>query len=190
MYRIPYKNRITNRITAKAEDPLMARKFKLTWQPGSDSRRGRWRKIYRGKAYHFSGGSGKTDRQAYETALAEWDRLKLKIDASLPKPHQAEYERAIREWETVLTWCRKHPGDDEMAHTALSKLHSLRRQFAAAKPKSVLHSDTFDGHFDRLPVPQDSRRLLPPWTAPGRCPKRCSNCCRTTKSTKPTPSNS
>ena len=131
----------------------MPRTYKLTWQPGSDGRPGRWRKKYKRKAYYFSGGRGKSDRQAYETALAEWERLKLKIDASLPKPHQAEYERAIHEWESVLTWCRKHPGDDEMAHTALAKLDHLRRQFAFAKPGPVTREDTFQGHFDRVPCP-------------------------------------
>jgi hypothetical protein len=167
------------------------RTYKLTWQPGSDRNpAGRWKKKYKGKTYYFPGGRGKTDRQAYEAALAEWERVKLKIDASLPKPHQVEYERAIREWETVLTWCRKHPGDDEMVHTALSKLHSLRRQFAAANQNPSCTQIPLMGILIDCPVPQDSQRLLPPWTAPGRCPKRCSNCCRTTKSTTPIPSNS
>ncbi|MBC8869807.1 MAG: tyrosine-type recombinase/integrase [Planctomycetes bacterium] len=138
----------------------MPRKYKLTWQPGSGRNPGRWRKKYKRKAYYFSGGRGKSDRQAYETALAEWERLKLTIDAALPKPHQAHYERAIREWEAVLTWCRKHPGDDEMAHTAVEKLDRLRRQFAAVKPIPVPREDTFEAHFDRQPCPPEFAEIF------------------------------
>jgi hypothetical protein len=115
----------------------------------------RLHKKYKQKTYYFPGGRGKTDRQAYEAALAEWERLKLRIDDSLPKPHQAEYEHAIREWETVLTWCRKHPGDDGMAHTALPKLDRLRREFAAAKPRPVPREDTFEAQFDRSVCPPE-----------------------------------
>ncbi len=133
----------------------MPRNFKLTWQPGSGRRPGRWRKKYKRKAYYFSGGHGKSNRQAYETALEEWERLKLRIDASSPKRHQAEYERAIREWESVLSWCRKHPGDDEMSDRALAKLDRLRRHFAAAKPIPVAREDTFAGQFDLSTCPPE-----------------------------------
>ena len=44
----------------------MPRKFRLTWQSGSDSRGGRWRKKYNGKVYYFAGGNGKYDREAYD----------------------------------------------------------------------------------------------------------------------------
>ena len=95
----------------------MPRKYKLTWQPGSGNRPGRWRKKYKGKCHYFSSGRGKSDREAYDAALAAWERKKVEIDAALPKRHQADYGRAIREWQSVLTWCRKHPGDERMADT-------------------------------------------------------------------------
>ena len=133
----------------------MPRKLKLTWQPGSGNRPGRWRKKYKGKAYYFPAGRGKSDRDAYEAALASWEKKKLRIDAALPKPHQAEYERAIREWESVLTWCRRHPGDDRMADTALAELQRLRTRFAASKPKPVAREDTFEGQFDRGDCPPE-----------------------------------
>ncbi|MBC8875654.1 MAG: tyrosine-type recombinase/integrase [Planctomycetes bacterium] len=131
----------------------MPRKFKLTWQPGSGNRPGRWKKKYKGKSYYFSAGRGKSDRDAYEAAWAAWEKKKLRIDAALPKPHQAEYERAIREWESVLTWCRKHPGEEQMADTALAKLQRLRNRFAASKPKPITREDTFEGQFDRADWP-------------------------------------
>ena len=131
----------------------MPRKYKLTWQPGSGNRPGRWRKKYKGKCHYFSSGRGKSDREAYDAALAAWERKKVEIDAALPKPNQADYERAIREWQSVLTWCRKHPGDERMADTALARLKRLRNRFAATKPKPVTREDTFEGQFDRADWP-------------------------------------
>jgi integrase len=131
----------------------MARTWKLTWQRGSGNRPGRWKKKYKGKSYYFSAGRGKSDRDAYEAAMAAWEKRKLRIDAALPKLHQAEYERAIREWESVLTWCRKYPGDETMADTALAKLQRLRSLFAASKPKPITREDTFKGQFDRADCP-------------------------------------
>ena len=82
----------------------MPRKFKLTWQPGSSGRGGRWRKKYKGKAYYFDGGNGKYDREAYNAALDAWDALKIKVDGEAPRPHQVDYERVVEEWQQVLTW--------------------------------------------------------------------------------------
>lgn len=126
----------------------MPRNPKLTWQPGADGRTGRWRRKYKKKVYYFPGGRGKSDRQAYDAALAEWEKLKLRIDAEAPKPHQADYERAILEWEAILTWCRKH-GDEEMAETAVSKLDLFRKGLSSPKPRPVATEDTFAGQFDR-----------------------------------------
>ena len=131
----------------------MPRKLKLTWQPGSGNRPGRWRKKYKGKCHYFSSGRGKSDNDAYQAALAEWEKRKRRIDAAIPKRNQADYEQAIREWQTVLTWCRKHPGDEQMADAALAKLERLRNRFAAAKPKPVAREDTFEGQFDRTVCP-------------------------------------
>ena len=38
----------------------------------------------------------------------------MRLDAEAPKPHQADYERAIAEWELVMAWSRKH-GEEAMA---------------------------------------------------------------------------
>jgi len=125
----------------------MAWRPKLTWQPGTSGRGGRWRKKYKGKAYYFTGGRGKTDRDAHDAAVAEWEALKVRLDAEAPKPHQAEYERAIAEWELVLAWCRKHD-EQEMAGSASEKIARLRDGLAVAKPEAVPLENTFEGYFD------------------------------------------
>lgn len=125
----------------------MPRKYKLTWQPGAQGRVGRWRKKYKVRSHYFEGGRGKTDREAYDAALSNWERLKLKIDAAAPKPHQAEYDRAIGECEQVLAWCRRHQ-EVEMADAATEKLASLRQHLAARQARPVPAADTFEGQFD------------------------------------------
>ena len=126
----------------------MPRKQILTWQTGTSGRAGRWRRKYKGRSYYFSGGRGKSDRDAYDAAVVAWERRKLQIDAEAPKPHQAEYERAIAEWELVLSWSRKH-SEDAMADTAMAKLDQLRKRLSATKPNPLGAEDTFEGQFDR-----------------------------------------
>lgn len=125
----------------------MPRAFTLTWQMGNAKRTGRWRKKYQGKIYYFSGGRGKTDRVAYDAAVKTWNELKLQIDASAPKPHQAEHENAIYIWEEVLNWCRKNQ-ETEMANMAIAKLAILRRSLSAPSPNPVRVDDTFGGQFE------------------------------------------
>ena len=137
----------------------MPRKLRLTWQPGSGKRSGRWRKKYKGQCYYFSGGRGKGDREAYDAAVAAWEQKKLELDAAAPKPHAADYARAIGQWEAVLTWCRDHPGEQQMAATALTKLDRLRKRFAAAKPRPVEREDTVEGHLLRDEHPEWTRAL-------------------------------
>ena len=129
----------------------MARNYKLTWQDGGGRQTGRWRKKYRGKVFYFSGGRGKTDRDAYQAALEAWERTKTRIDAQAPKPHEPEYMRAIGEWETVLAWCRKHR-DDEMAVVAMGKIDRLRKNLSARKPPAVTMEDRFEGRFVNHPA--------------------------------------
>jgi len=123
------------------------RNYKLTWQAGVNRRAGRWRKKYKGRVYHFPGGRGKTDRDAYEAALAAWEQLKSRIDADAPKPNEADYRRTIDEWESVLSWCRKHD-EEQVADVAVEKLGRLRKNLAARKPTPVRKEDTFEGRFD------------------------------------------
>lgn len=126
----------------------MPRNHKLTWQLGTGGRSGRWRKKYRGNVYYFPGGRGKTDREAYEAALAAWEKQKVEIDVAVPKPHELDYKNAIHEWELVLTWSRKHD-DEAMADKAIEKLSRLKKRLEMKKPPPVWTIDTFAGQFDR-----------------------------------------
>ena len=65
-----------------------------------------------------------------------WEKLKMRLDAETPKPHQADYERAIAEWQLVMAWSRKH-GEEAMADKAMAKLGQLQKCLAVAKPKPV-----------------------------------------------------
>lgn len=125
----------------------MPRTFKMTWQPGDEHRAGRWRKKYRRRSYYFSGGRGKSDRDAYEAALAAWEALKVKIDRESPRPHQLAYDQAIDQWEQVLAWCNRH-GDRETAAIAYQKVELLRGRLAVPTLEPLSRSEIFDGLFD------------------------------------------
>lgn len=71
---------------------MAKRKFKLTWQKGTGSRPGRWRKVIYGSVYYFDGGNGKSDQVAYKAAVAEYEKLKSELSAT-QNPHRTEYSR-------------------------------------------------------------------------------------------------
>jgi integrase len=133
----------------------MPRSVKLSWQPGAadSTRMGRWRKKYKGKVYYFPGGRGKSDRDAYDAAIAAWEQLKGKIDITTPRRHQRAYEAAIDQWEQVLAWSNKY-GDREHADQAVEKLTSLRRRFMATKLSPLTRSDSFESNFDPVVDPK------------------------------------
>ena len=134
----------------------MARKLALTWQEGTSGRAGRWRKKYKGKPYYFSGGRGKSDREAYAAAVKEWELTKLRIDASQPREHQQNYERAIDEWEQVLTWSNRH-SESTMAQLAFEKLKKLRAQLEAPTLRPLKGTDQFGARFEvpTICIPDD-----------------------------------
>lgn len=126
----------------------MPRRYRLTWQAGAN-RAGRWKKIYRGRVFYFDGGSGKTDASAHSAAMLAFEREKLLIDSELEelKPHRADYENAIAEWEIVLKAARS--AEDETAVVAAAaKIAELRRRLSARNPGPV--SKRFDWPFRRL----------------------------------------
>ena len=137
----------------------MPKTIKLSWQSGVGNREGRWKKIYRGKAYYFSGGKGKSDRDAYAAAWAAWEVLKANIDLTSPRKHQCDYEQCIDQWEQVLAWSNRY-GDKERADQATEKLVILRRRFAAPKLSPLRRDDWFEANFD-LPIDAEWIRDLP-----------------------------
>jgi integrase len=134
----------------------MPRKFRLTWQSGSNGRGGRWRKKYNGKTYYFEGGSGKYDKVAYDAAIANWDAEKRSVDANAPRPHQEQYEKAVAEWEQVLAWSNRH-GHQDMAAVAYEKMKSLRAQLEAPVLAPLRQSDWFVDQITMptIPLPDD-----------------------------------
>lgn len=134
----------------------MSRTLKLTWQAGRDGRSGRWRKKYQGKVYYFSGGRGKSDRDAYDAAVKEWELLKLKADAEAPRKHQADYEAEIKVWDQVYSWSMRH-GDTSMAQIAIEKRDKLRAQLEAPVLKPLTADDRFGAVFEpaTIPLPDD-----------------------------------
>jgi integrase len=124
----------------------MPRKYTLTWQAGSGSRTGRWRKKYRGVTYYFCGGRGKTDREAYQAAVDEWNSLKKKLDEAADNPYEEEYETAISEWEAIMRWSVQH-NDDERAKLARQKLKELRTRLVARRPQPLTPDDRFQARF-------------------------------------------
>ncbi|QGJ68667.1 Hypothetical protein PBC10988_3280 [Planctomycetales bacterium 10988] len=128
----------------------MPRTFKLTWQPGSSGRSGRWRKRYKRKVYYFDGGNGKSDRAAYNVALEAWVILKAKIDQATPRPHQVDYENTIQEWEKVFQWSNRHR-DIRTAEEAYKKLETLKKRLEAPSLKPLRREDRFTSRFE-LPV--------------------------------------
>lgn len=127
----------------------MPRKLELTFQRGADGRVGRWKKFYRGKAYYLGSGRGKSDLDSYREALASWKSLKVKLDAELvplPRAHDAEYDKVIREWELVLSWSVQH-GEDEEAVMAREKLAELRERRDQPRQTAVTHEDRLWSRF-------------------------------------------
>ena len=136
----------------------MARKYELTWQPGSGKRAGRWRKHFRGNSYYFDGGRGKTDREAYTRALEEWRATKAKLIQNSPKPYQTEYEEAIQQWTAVLRWCDENGGAIQ-AEKARIKLKDLKARLAGPRPRPLQPDDDFFAQFE-LPEIPDLAELL------------------------------
>lgn len=134
----------------------MSKTLKLTWQPGRDGRAGRWRKKYQGKVYYFSGGRGKSDREAYENAVRQWELEKLKADAAAPRKYQAEYEDEIDLWDQVRTWAQRH-GDMAMAQLAFEKRELLRSRLAAPILKPISADVRFKTLFQPVTIslPED-----------------------------------
>ncbi|WP_166830620.1 tyrosine-type recombinase/integrase [Thalassoroseus pseudoceratinae] len=135
----------------------MPRKIRLTWQPGADGRRGRWKKKYKGRTLYLGTASSKSDIEAYKSALAEWETRKSAVDAeeaSRPKPHQADYEQAIAEWTAVSHWSDSH-GESTLADEARMKIDSLRDRSSQKSPSPLQWDDRFLNLFEIPPAVLD-----------------------------------
>jgi integrase len=118
----------------------MARVIKLTWQDGQSKRPGRWRKVYRGVAYVFPGGRGKSDVAAYDAAVAAYEAKKREIDLAEDRVHEPAYENCLDEWQAVMAWSLQH-GEEYWARRAEDKVAELRQRLGETKLKPVMAED-------------------------------------------------
>jgi len=151
------------------------RKRRMTWQAGSENRGGRWRKKYKGRIFHASGGRGKHDEQAYSDAWDSFEKFKNQIDeeeAQKPKPHQAEYDEAISQWRLVLQWSMEN-ADTRYTSLARSKVDELTNRLERPKPQPLAPEDRFSFHLGwpahiieavaaLIPVPPEPADQSPP----------------------------
>lgn len=142
----------------------MPKTIKLSWQPGVGNREGRWKKVYRGRSYYFSGGKGKSDREAYDAAWASWQALKTKIDLCGPRKHEGEYESAIEMWEQVLAWSNRY-GERQVAVVAYEKLELLRKRLLIPALPPLAREDTFEATLDSPTISLDDVVASPPTAA-------------------------
>jgi integrase len=124
------------------------RKRQMTWQEGSKNRGGRWRKKIKGRVFHAPGGRGKHDEDAYGDAwdgFLEFKKRIIEEEAQKPKPHQAEYDEAISEWNLVLQWSMENT-DTQYASLARRKVEELTNRLERSKPQPLTPADRFGSH--------------------------------------------
>jgi hypothetical protein len=92
--------------------------------------------------YYFSGGRGKSDREAYEAARTAWEELKVALgqQAAAAKPHKADYEAAISSWQTVLSWAQNYD-QPAIAEKATAKIAELVTRLSRPSPPAVSPHD-------------------------------------------------
>jgi integrase len=124
----------------------MERTLQLTWQPGEKNRKGRWRKRYQGGNFYFPGGRGKSDREAYQAALLEWQTIKKSLDAEVARRFEPDYLAEIEQWERMLGWARQHD-DTEHADLAAARVKNLKVRLGKKVLPPLQSSETYDGWF-------------------------------------------
>ena len=128
----------------------MPRKIELTFQKGTGSRAGRWKKTFKGKTHYLGSGSSRSDLQSYKSALEKWKAVKSELiaeDAERPNPVDQEYEKMIDEWEHILSWSIEH-GDENYAAEARSRITNLKSRQLERAPKAPGFSDRIESLFE------------------------------------------
>ena len=119
----------------------MAEKKQLTWHKG----RRVWMKKYRPPGAtkpiyrYFPGGSGRSDRAAYNQAVSHWKDEKAKIDEEhlRGQPNRELYEDAAAELRLMTEWMRKFGVTDKLEEVEAT-LASLDAAIRSPKPPPPL----------------------------------------------------
>jgi len=123
----------------------MPRAYKLTYNPGNPARGvpPRWRKIHRGQIYQWPAGSGKTDKVAYEAALAAWQQKKQELDQAEDRREEPAYLACIQQWEKILAIALQR-GEGDWAKRAEAKRDDLKRRWGKPRLEPLTVEDTLE----------------------------------------------
>jgi len=115
-------------------------KKELTWV--DDTKRkagGRWRKKYRGELFWFSDIEGKSDRAGYRRAIDAFKIWRAEIDLQKEqnKPHQDDYNEAIRLRKDMLAWLATEQDPDPIRNRLLVELKTLETEFVKPRPRPI-----------------------------------------------------
>ena len=137
---------------------MAKRKYKLTWQKGTNGRPGRWKKIINGTPHYFDGGRGKTDQVAYKAAFKAYEKLKAEFSVT-QNPHRTEYLSAIGEWEAVAVWSKEN-GEEEKLAIAEKKILALNKRLAkGSKCQPLRREDKFVTEPEWRVFEEDGRKV-------------------------------
>jgi hypothetical protein len=123
----------------------MPRSYKLTYNPGNPARGvpPRWRKIYKGQFYHWPAGSGKTDKAAYEAALAAWQQKKQELTQAEDRREEPAYLACMQQWEKILAIALQR-GEGDWAQRAETRLADLKRRWGKPRLEPLTVEDTLE----------------------------------------------
>ena len=76
----------------------------MTWDKAGQ----RWKKWYKGRPFYGKRGVKKTDEDAYQRAVEEFERWRAETDAETDanKPYRKEYEAAVKLRQEIVDWLR------------------------------------------------------------------------------------
>ena len=150
----------------------MARQSKLNW----DNERAGWLSRYRGRRKRFPGGSGKSDRQAYNAARESWKLWKQQVDLEIHREALAylpDYHECLRGWEAA----KEHGlsvDDSSVVEEAQARIDELKFELERKSPADFPPTTTTPPHCLRnttslTGISTISGMVLGPRITPGRC---------------------
>ncbi len=135
----------------------------LTW----DKAGARWVKVYRGRKWYGVRGVKKSDKQAYQKAVSEFQAWKQIADTDVDahKPHAEQYSKAIALRQAMVNWLLLERDNQEQFNTFMT-IEQDGKDPEVISIKSV-GGATYNEEYDRLVkeidrLKLDFARLTPP----------------------------